>query len=113
MLVVAAGLLLLYFATNIVMVGAGMFLVGAELIMIPTLLSDNGKLSTPANAAFATALLMALFNVGGFFTGPFMILSSKAQGMDVPGPFFAGIIMAVFAIITLIIRVAQKEPGQA
>jgi MFS family permease len=113
MLVVAAGLLILYFANNIVMVGAGMFLVGAELIMIPTLITDNGKFVTPANAAFATALLMALFNVGGFFTGPFMILSGKAQGMDVPGPFFAGIILAVFALITLIIRVAQKEPRQA
>jgi predicted MFS family arabinose efflux permease len=113
MLVVAAGLLLLYFATNIVMVGAGMFLVGAELIMIPTLITDNGKFSTPANAAFATALLMALFNVGGFFTGPFMILTSKAQNMDVPGPFFAGIILMVFAVITFIIRVAQKEPQQA
>jgi hypothetical protein len=81
--------------------------------MIPTLITDNGKLSTPANAAFATALLMALFNIGGFFTGPFMILSSKAQGLDVPGPFFAGIIMAVLAVITFIIRAAQKEPEQA
>jgi MFS family permease len=113
MLVVAAGLLLLYFASNIVMVGVGMFLVGAELIMIPTLITDNGKISTPANAAFATALLMTLFNVGGFFTGPFMILSGKAQGFDVPGPFFAGIIMMVLAVITFIIRAVRKEPEQA
>ncbi|MDR1950353.1 MAG: MFS transporter [Spirochaetaceae bacterium] len=110
MLVVAGGLFLLYFATNIIMVGAGMFLVGAELIMIPTLITDNGKLSTPLNAGFATALLMALFNCGGFLTGPFMIITSKARNMDVPGPFFAGIILVVLAVITLIIRISQKEP---
>jgi predicted MFS family arabinose efflux permease len=113
MLVVSIGLLLLYFASNIVMVGAAMFLVGAELIMIPTLLSDNGKLSTPENATFATALLMALFNTGGFFTGPFMILTGKVQGLDVPGPLFAGIILAILALITFIIRAAQKEPQAA
>jgi hypothetical protein len=39
-----------------------------------------------------------------------MILASKAQGLDVPGPLFAGIVLGILALITLIIRIAQKEP---
>jgi MFS family permease len=113
MIIMATGLLLLYFASSLVMVGVAIFLMRTTPVMVPTLITDNNRFTTPENASFATALLMAMMNIGVFFTGPFMIITSKIPGFDVPGPFFASIILAVLAVVTFLIRCFQKEPNNS
>jgi MFS family permease len=117
LLLVAAGMFILNGASNIIMVAVAMFLVGSELLMIPTLISDNGKLSTLENGVFATSLLMACFNFGGFFTSPFQFLALKIKPSSIPGEvpevLLAGIVLVALAVLTFISRLGQKEPRAA
>jgi predicted MFS family arabinose efflux permease len=114
LLLITAGLAILYYAANLFMAGLGMFLIGASLVSIPSFLSDNSKYVTPESATFATALLMVFLNVGNFLAGTFIQVStSLGGGIPLPSIFFGIFGMAALTIITFIIRFSQKDGAQA
>jgi predicted MFS family arabinose efflux permease len=107
--VVTIGMVLVYDAGSLIMAGAGMLCVGFALLLIPTLLSDNGKYLAPESVTLVTALFMAAPNLGNFAAGPFM---QAAAGIS-PGIPLAGLFMAIFGmgvitVLFLIIRIFQR-----
>jgi MFS family permease len=114
LLVATAGMFIEYNATSLVMAGTGMFLAGGFLLMIPTLLSDNGKYLTPESIAFATSLLVIALHAANFFTGPFVALIESLIGASVPiaGLYFGIFGEAAVVVIFFIIRLIQKDKPQ-
>ncbi|MDR1904273.1 MAG: MFS transporter [Treponema sp.] len=110
LLLVTVGMFLEYNAVNLVMVGAGLFLTGAFLLMIPTLLSDNGKIVAPESLTFATSLLIIAMNVAGFVAGPFVGIAARlATTSYIPGLYLGIIGQAAVVVIFFIIRLVQKD----
>ncbi|AEF83775.1 transporter, major facilitator family [Treponema primitia ZAS-2] len=112
--VITVGMALVYYANSLFMAGAGMFCVGSVLLLIPTLLSDNGKYLAPESITVVTSIFMIVMNIGRFAAGPFMQISA-AINPTIP---LAGLFMAIFGmgaatVIYLIIRILQKDPIEA
>jgi hypothetical protein len=107
---VTAGMILEYNATTLFMAGAGLLLTGALGVMVPTLLSDNGKHLTPESVTFATSLLIIAMNLAGFAAGPFVqIAASLGKDIFLPGLYFGIFGEAALVVIFLIIRLLQKD----
>jgi MFS family permease len=108
---VSVGLALLYYAGNLFMAGAGMFLVGSTLVLIPTLLSDNGKYLAPQGITFATSLFMIALNLGNFAAGFFAQAAAGLSGayVELPGLFFAIFGMGATTVVFLVIRLLQRD----
>jgi MFS family permease len=114
LLLVTLGMIIEYNAVNFVMAGVGLALTGAFLLMIPTLLSDNGKIIPPAVITFAASLLIVAMNVGGFVTGYFLQLAAiLAPASGIPGLFVAIIGEGALVVIFFVIRLVQKDTPQA
>jgi predicted MFS family arabinose efflux permease len=117
LLLVTLGMIIEYNATSLVMAGAGMFLTGAFLLMVPTLLTDNGKYLAPESITFAASLLIIAMNVAGFVAGPFVALMEGLSGgaVPVPGLYFGIFGQAAVVVVFFIIRLVQKDkvPGAA
>ncbi|MDR1247946.1 MAG: MFS transporter [Treponema sp.] len=111
LLLVAAGMFIEYNATSLVMAGAGLFLTGAFLLMVPTLLSDNGKHLAPESITFAASLLIIAMNIAGFAAGPFVTLAESLSGGNIPiaGLYFGIIGEATVVVVFFIIRLLQKD----
>jgi hypothetical protein len=114
LLLVAVGMFVEYNATSLVMAGAGLFLTGSFLLLVPTLLSDNGKYLAPESITFGASLLIIAMNVGGFVAGPFVGLMESLSGGNVPiaGLYFAIFGEAAIAVLFLIVRLIQKDKPQ-
>jgi MFS family permease len=114
LLLVVIGMFVEYNATSLVMVGAGMFLTGAFLLMVPTLLSDNGKHLAPETITFAASLLIIAMNAAGFMAGPFVGLVEGLSGGTIPiaGLYFGVIGEAAVVVIFFVIRLLQKDKLQ-
>ncbi|MDR3124161.1 MAG: MFS transporter [Treponema sp.] len=113
LLSVTAGMIIEYNATSLVMAGAGMFLVGAFLLMFPVLLSDNGKRLAPESITLAASLLMVAFQTANFLAGPFVsLMESLSGGNPIAGLFFAIFGEAAMVVIFFIIRLVQKDKPQ-
>jgi MFS family permease len=110
LLVVTIGMFIEYNATSFVMAGVGMFLTGAFLLMIPTLLSDNGKIVPPAGLTFAASLLIVAMNLAGFVTGPFIVAAASLVKTSLIPGLYIGII-GEFAVVVIFffIRLVQKD----
>jgi len=104
------GLMLVYSASSLVMVGVGMFFVGAYLLIIPTLLSDNARYLTPSMITFAASLVGVSLNLGNFALGFYIQLATTLGGNVLSPLFFAIIGLAITTVIFFFIRMAQKEP---
>jgi len=110
---VGIGLVLVYYASSLVMAGAGMFCVGTFLLMIPTLLTDNAQQLSPGSMTFAASFLGVVLNVGNFVLGPY-IHATTTIGKDVLSPLFFGIFgLAGTAVVFFIIRLLQKAPASS
>jgi hypothetical protein len=111
LLLVAAGMFIEYSATSLVMVGVGMFLTGAFLLVIPTLLTDNGKYLDSGSITFAASLLIIAMNVAGFVAGPFVTVAESLSGGNVPiaGLYFGIIGQAAVVVVFFVIRLLQKD----
>jgi tellurite resistance protein TehA-like permease len=88
-----------------------MFLTGAFLLVIPTLLTDNGKYLTPESITFAASLLIIAMNVAGFAAGPFVSLVETLSGGNVPiaGLYFGIFGEAAVVVVFFFIRLLQKD----
>jgi hypothetical protein len=115
LLLVSAGMFIEYSATSLVMVGVGMFLTGAFLLVIPTLLTDNGKYLAPESITFAASLLIIAMNVAGFAAGPFVSLAESLGGGNVPiaGLYFGIFGEAAVVVVFFVIRLFQKDKVQS
>ncbi|MDR1248702.1 MAG: MFS transporter [Treponema sp.] len=111
LLLVVAGMFIEYNATSLVMAGAGMFLTGAFLLLVPTLLSDNGKYLAPESITFAASLLIIAMNLAIFAAGPFVALMENLSGGAVPiaGLYFGIFGEAAVVVVFFIIRLLQKD----
>jgi MFS family permease len=110
LVLVTIGMILEYNATSLVMAGAGLFLTGAFLLMIPTLLSDNGKYLAPESITFAASLLIIAMNLSGFVAGPFVqIAANFGKDLFIPGIYFGIFGEAAVVVIFFIIRLLQKD----
>jgi predicted MFS family arabinose efflux permease len=108
--VITLGMALVYYATNLFMAGAGMFCTGSLLLLIPTLLSDNGKYLAPESVTIVTSVFMIAFNLGNFAAGPFMQIAA-AIGPTIP---LAGLFMGIFGMVAVtviffVIRIFQRD----
>jgi predicted MFS family arabinose efflux permease len=112
---VIAGMIIEYNAASLVMAGAGMFLAGSSLLLVPTLLTDNGKHLTPESITLATSLLVIAVNVANFLTGPFVGLAETLSGgaISIPGLYFGIFGEAAVVVIFFFIRLIQKDKPQA
>ena len=111
LVVITIGLTLIYFANSLVMAGAGMFCVGAFLLIVPTLLTDNALHLKPEGVTFASSFLGVAMNLGIFVIGPYIQVAT-AIGNDGLAPLFFAILgLAVVAVIFFVIRLLQKEPA--
>jgi predicted MFS family arabinose efflux permease len=112
---VSIGLVLLYYAGNLFMAGVGMFLVGSTLVLIPTLLSDNGNYLAPQAITFATSLFMIAMNLGNFIAGFFAQAAAGLAGSEakLPGLFFAIFGMGATTVVFFVIRLLQKDTAAA
>ena len=110
LVIVTIGLVLVYFATSLVMAGAGMFCLGGFLLMIPTVLTDNARRLKPEAMTFVASLLGVALNVGAFSMGPYIKIAT-IMGNDVLAPLFFAIFgLTVTTIVFFVIRLFQKEP---
>ena len=113
LVVITTGLALIYFANSLVMAGAGMFCVGAFLLIIPTLLTDNAQHLQPEGVTFASSFLGVAMNLGIFIMGPYIQIAT-AIGNDGLAPLFFAIFgLAAVTVIFFVIRLLQKEPAVA
>jgi MFS family permease len=110
LLVINIGLALVYYANSLFMAGAGMFCVGAYLLNMPTLFTDNNKHVSPESLTLVISLTTVIINMGNFALGPYMQITS-ALGPNIPfAPLFFAIFgMAATTVIFFIFRLTQKE----
>jgi hypothetical protein len=96
------------------MAGAGMFLIGLVRLIFPRLLSDNGKYILPEGIAFTVSLLDIAMNTAGFMAGPFVGLTEKLIGDNIPvaGLCFGIPGEAALTVIFFIIGLIQKDKPQ-
>ena len=110
LVIVNIGLVLVYFATSLVMAGVGMFCVGGFLLMIPTTLTDNARWLKPEAMTFVASLLGVSLNVGAFMMGPYIQIATSL-GNDILAPLFFAIFgLAATIIVFFVVRLFQKEP---
>jgi predicted MFS family arabinose efflux permease len=113
LVVITIGLCLVYYANSLIMAGAGMFCVGAFLLLIPTLLTDNAKYLEPASITFAASFLTVAMNLGNFVMQYYAEAVTAIAG-TVLSPLFFGIFgLGAATILFFFIRLFQKEPAQA
>jgi len=111
LVVITVGLALVYFANSLVMAGAGMFCIGAFLLIVPTLLMDNAQHLRPEGVTFASSFLGVAMNLGIFVQGPY-VRAVTSIGNDGLAPLFFAIFgLAVAAVVFLVVRLFQKEPA--
>ncbi|MCL2191568.1 MAG: hypothetical protein FWB79_06235, partial [Treponema sp.] len=111
LVVITVGLTLVYFANSLLMAGAGMFCIGAFLLIVPTLLTDNSRYLRPEGVTFASSFLGVAMNLGIFVQGPY-VRAVAAVGNDGLAPLFFAIFgLAAAAVVFLVVRLIQKEPA--
>lgn len=94
----AIALALIYFATGITMLGAGLFIGGAAFcLMICGVQNELGFICKPAQMAMATGLFMVFEHMGGFLVSGYMSLIMDVAGLS---SFIApvGVSMILFSI---------------
>jgi MFS family permease len=102
------GMVILYFASSLFAAGAGMFLLGAFLVLIPTLIMDNSKIVAPESITFATSLLISANNLGNFLAGPFVQASEVlGKNISIPSLLFGAIGLGILTVVYLFIRIFQ------
>jgi hypothetical protein len=107
------GMVVLYFANSLFAAGAGMFLLGAFLVLIPTLIMDNSKIVPPESITFATSLLISANNLGNFLAGPFVQASDVlGKNISIPSLLFGAIGLGILTVVYLFIRIFQKAPSR-
>ena len=112
LVVITAGLLLIYSANSLLMAGAGMFCVGAFLLIVPTLLTDNAQYLQPEGVTFASSFLGVAMNLGVFVMGPYIQVTT-AIGKDGLAPLLFAIFGLVAAtIVFFVIRLFQRESAR-
>ena len=90
-----------------------MFCVGAFLLLIPTILTDNAQQLAPESITFAASFLGVVMNLGNFAMGPYMQFAT-AIGKDVLSPLFFGIFgLAATTVVFCVIRLFHKEGNRA
>jgi MFS family permease len=113
--VITLGMFLVFNAGSLFMAGAGMFCVGSALLLIPTLLSDNGQFLAPESLTFVTSMFMVALNLGNFVAGPFMGVAagiSPSTG-SLAGLYIGACAMAAVTVIFLFVRIFQKKTEAA
>jgi MFS family permease len=112
LLLVAIGMIVEYTATSLFMAGLGMFLTGAFLLMVPTLLSDNGKIIPPESLTFGASLLIIAMNAASFVAGPFVSIAASLSNRFIPGLYLSIIGLLAVVVIYFFIRLFQKDKPQ-
>jgi len=96
----------------LLMAGAGMFCVGAFLLIVPTLLTDNAQYLQPEGVTFASSFLGVAMNLGVFVMGPYIQVTT-AIGKDGLAPLLFAIFGLVAAtIVFFVIRLFQRESAR-
>jgi MFS family permease len=115
----AVGMALIFYADSLFMAGAGMFLLGSIMLLVPAMIVDNSEFLPPERATFATAMLTLALNLGLFAAGPFSNLTALMfAGVDTAGgaaiaPIrFACAAFPLLALLCFAARFFQKPDGK-
>ena len=112
MLIVAAGLLLISFGTNALMLGAGTLLIGVSFgIYYPEFYMLMGKAAPVSLTAMGMSLIMVGYDLGGFISPYFYSLLAQVTGQEgIRFPFIFS--MIAFVVIAVIMGLgARKQPA--
>jgi MFS family permease len=110
LVIINTGLVLVYYANSLMMAGAGMFCIGAYLLVMPTLFTDNNKFAAPESLTVVVSMTTVILNMGNFALGLYMQAISALR-LNIPfAPLFFGIFgLAAITVIWFFSRLFQKE----
>lgn len=111
-IVTVLGMLVVYFANSIIVVYIGMTIVGmGYMLVVPTLMMETGKITSPKGIPLASGFIIGFMNVGSFLSTYYITLVGKVSGnTDVSYPILVSIVMfVIIAVIYTIVRFKGKN----
>ena len=111
LLIGAAGLVLSATAGTIPLLGLGFFIGGISFASMQAgAMMALGLLCPPEQVGFASALMMVLFNLGGFLCSSWDSLVGRITGDSLYSPLFLG--AAIFVVLAVVMGLRSPLPGK-
>lgn len=105
LLIGAAGLVISASARNIPLLGLGFFIGGISFASMQAgIMMLLGLICAPERLGFASALMMVLFNLGGFLCSAWETLIGIVTGDSLYLPLFTGAVIFIFLAVVLFVK---------
>ncbi|WP_423055611.1 MFS transporter [Acetobacterium carbinolicum] len=112
LIVTAIGMVGVFFSPNITILCVSMFIAGIGYCSaMPAAMMAIGMVTPPESVAFATAIMMALMNVGSFLSTAWLLVIGNITGDAVYSPIMIGAI--VYGVIGVLIIFFNPFPKQS